>query len=103
MSNTYPPYSDYVKQQQTVQLPSDVASVLARVFEEHRMMMGTLKMMNERMAHLEWFTQNFESRLHSLESGRPIVPYSSAPRESAQPYQGNQPQQYYQNGQQGYY
>lgn len=99
MSSAYPPYGEFVKQQQTVQLPSDVASVLARVFEEHRMMLGAFKTMSERMAHLEWFSQNFESRLQALETSKPIVPYPSAPPYSSAPPQ----QQPFQNRPPGYY
>jgi hypothetical protein len=91
MSSALPQYGDYVRQEQqvappqqyanydrqtVVEMPSDIAAVLDRVFQEHRMMLTVVKSMNERLTKAEWFLPNFENRLRALESrSGPIQPY----------------------------
>lgn len=107
MSSALPQYGDYVRQEQqvappqyanydrpsappqyanydrqtVVEMPSDIAAVLDRVFQEHRMMLTVVKSMNERLTKAEWFLPNFENRLRALESRSGSI----------QPYPGQRP------------
>lgn len=96
MSSALPQYGDYVRQEQqvapppqyanydrqtVVEMPSDIAAVLDRVFQEHRMMLTVVKSMNERLTKAEWFLPNFENRLRALESRSGFI----------QPYPGQRP------------